>query len=117
MKNILISAITTIIVITAFMVFFTNVIEPKEPITLSENIQNINTNEQNVQGITIDNNKSIFVKEVEADYKELIKNDKELMRNIYKCPKCGGRLIPRKGPYGSFFGCSNYPECKFIKKY
>lgn len=67
--------------------------------------------------LTIDNNKSIFVKEVEADYKELIKNDKELMRNIYKCPKCGGRLIPRKGPYGSFFGCSNYPECKFIKNY
>lgn len=67
--------------------------------------------------LTIDNNKSIFVKEVEDDYKNLVKNDKELMRNIYKCPKCGGRLIPRKGPYGSFFGCSNYPNCKYYKKY
>lgn len=24
------------------------------------------------------------------------------------CPMCGGDLIPRKGPYGQFLGCSNY---------
>ena len=29
------------------------------------------------------------------------------------CPKCGGRLVERKGKYGSFYGCSNYPKCKF----
>lgn len=29
------------------------------------------------------------------------------------CPKCGGTLIPRTGRYGSFYGCSNYPRCKF----
>ena len=31
------------------------------------------------------------------------------------CPKCGGKLILRKGQYGDFFGCSNYPKCKFKK--
>ncbi len=67
--------------------------------------------------LTIDNNKSIFVQELETDYNNLMKNNPELKRNIYKCPKCGGRLILRKGPYGSFFGCSNYPDCKYIKKY
>lgn len=67
--------------------------------------------------LTVENNKSIFIKELEEDYKNLIKTDKELMKNIYKCPKCNGRLVPRKGPYGSFFGCSNYPECKYNKKY
>lgn len=30
-----------------------------------------------------------------------------------KCPKCGGNLVERKGRYGSFLGCSNYPRCKF----
>lgn len=29
------------------------------------------------------------------------------------CPRCGGTLIKRKGKYGSFYGCSNYPNCKF----
>lgn len=30
-----------------------------------------------------------------------------------KCPKCGGNLILRKGKYGDFYGCSNYPRCKY----
>lgn len=67
--------------------------------------------------LTIESNKSVFVNELENDYKALMKDDKELKRNIYKCPECGGRLVPRKGPYGSFMGCSNYPKCKYIKKY
>ncbi|MBO4417246.1 MAG: NERD domain-containing protein [Bacteroidales bacterium] len=29
------------------------------------------------------------------------------------CPRCGGTLILRSGRYGSFYGCSNYPNCKF----
>lgn len=66
--------------------------------------------------LTVDNNKSIFVNEIEEDYKELMKNDTELKNNIYKCPECGGRLVTRKGPYGPFMGCSNYPNCKYIKK-
>lgn len=29
------------------------------------------------------------------------------------CPQCGGKLLRRKGKYGEFYGCSNYPYCKF----
>ena len=29
------------------------------------------------------------------------------------CPRCGSNLVPRKGRYGSFYGCSNYPNCNF----
>ena len=32
------------------------------------------------------------------------------------CPKCGGELVKRSGQYGSFYGCSNYPTCKFTVK-
>lgn len=32
------------------------------------------------------------------------------------CPKCGGTLILRKGKYGEFYGCSNYPKCKYTLK-
>lgn len=31
------------------------------------------------------------------------------------CPKCGCTLIKRKGRYGLFFGCSNFPSCKYTK--
>jgi DNA topoisomerase-1 len=31
-----------------------------------------------------------------------------------KCEKCGGEMILRKGKYGKFLGCSNYPKCKNI---
>ena len=32
------------------------------------------------------------------------------------CPDCGSPLVVRKGKYGAFVACSNYPECKHIKK-
>ena len=32
------------------------------------------------------------------------------------CPKCGEKLVERKGKYGDFLGCSNYPRCKFTWK-
>ena len=32
------------------------------------------------------------------------------------CPECGNELVIRKGKYGEFVACSNYPTCKYIKK-
>ena len=37
------------------------------------------------------------------------------------CPKCGGELVVRtakKGPHAGeqFYGCSNFPNCRYIKK-
>ena len=32
------------------------------------------------------------------------------------CPDCGNPLVIRKGKYGEFTACSNYPTCKYIKK-
>ncbi|MFO1256616.1 MAG: type I DNA topoisomerase [Sphingomonadaceae bacterium] len=35
-----------------------------------------------------------------------------------QCPQCGvGRLSLRGGRYGAFVACSNYPECKFTRKF
>lgn len=32
------------------------------------------------------------------------------------CPRCGKRLVERNGAYGRFYGCSNYPLCKFTHR-
>ncbi len=44
------------------------------------------------------------------------KNTKPLLKKIgVKCPKCGGDIIERRSKKGRrFYGCSNYPDCKFI---
>ena len=33
-----------------------------------------------------------------------------------KCPDCNSDLVIRKGRYGEFTACSNYPTCRYIKK-
>ena len=41
---------------------------------------------------------------------------KEAEKTGEKCPECGHDLVIRKGRYGEFVACSNYPTCKYIKK-
>lgn len=31
------------------------------------------------------------------------------------CPRCGGELRKRNGKFGEFFGCSNYPACRYTR--
>lgn len=44
------------------------------------------------------------------------KNTKPLVyKTSAKCPRCGGDVIQKKSKKGHpFYGCSNYPECKFM---
>ncbi len=32
------------------------------------------------------------------------------------CPECGGNIIKKKGKYGYFLGCSNFPKCRHMEK-
>lgn len=32
-----------------------------------------------------------------------------------ECPKCSGQLVYKKGRFGKFIGCANYPKCKHIE--
>lgn len=49
---------------------------------------------------------------------EHVKNVKENQWRIQNgiCPNCGGQLVVKEGKYGQFYGCSNYPKCKFTKQ-
>lgn len=72
----------------------------------------------------------LTVEQMQTAYSLLLSNQsdistKEHVQNIRKqqqnlelgiCPRCGGNLVLRNGKYGEFWGCSNYPKCKFIKK-
>lgn len=47
-----------------------------------------------------------------------VKNINQMKEDIANniCPRCGGKLILKKSKYGEFYGCENYPACKFTKK-
>ena len=84
-----------------------------------------------------------YTREMENDLDKIAEGDKvwvKVLENFYKpfeelvhiafkdmekkepeqtgetCPECGSPLVIRKGKYGDFTACSNYPECKYIKK-
>ncbi|HNT01461.1 MAG TPA: topoisomerase DNA-binding C4 zinc finger domain-containing protein, partial [Candidatus Saccharicenans sp.] len=51
----------------------------------------------------------------ECKYKEsLVKKETKTIEA--KCPVCGSPLVYRRGRYGTFIACSNYPRCKYIHK-
>lgn len=65
---------------------------------------------KNVQDIMNTDLKSIFhyLNTIFAEY--YLKDNKDR-----KCPKCNnGTLTLKNGKFGVFFGCDNYPNCKFI---
>ena len=42
---------------------------------------------------------------------------KKLLEKKLICPKCEVDLILREGKYGKFYGCSNYPRCRYTLQY
>lgn len=54
--------------------------------------------------------------------KEHVRDLKERYASTTICPKCGGSLVKRTAKSGAyagreFFGCSNFPRCKYIKNH
>ena len=49
--------------------------------------------------------------------REHIHEIKKMINGINEniCPRCGRELVKRSGKYGTFYGCSGFPECKFKK--
>lgn len=56
----------------------------------------------------------IFEPRVEKAFTDMEK--KAPVKTGEMCPECGNPLVIRKGKYGEFVACSNYPDCKYIKK-
>ncbi len=58
------------------------------------------------------NNKSVFVRELERD--GFASGDTSA---VERCPLCRtGDLVMRRGRFGEFYGCSNYPWCEYTRR-
>lgn len=60
--------------------------------------------------LEIKNNPQISAREHVKAIKQM---RKDIDNNI--CPRCGNKLVLLNGKYGEFYGCSDYPQCKFKK--
>ncbi|CUU89037.1 DNA topoisomerase I [Campylobacter hyointestinalis] len=49
------------------------------------------------------------------DGKTNIKSQKVAEPIGEKCPDCGGELVKRKGRFGEFIACLNFPKCKYSR--
>ena len=55
-----------------------------------------------------------FMQKIEEG-KKSIKSLKVAIPTGENCPKCDSELLLRKGRYGEFIACSNFPKCKYTK--
>lgn len=65
---------------------------------------------------TIQQNHVVANKDDLKRHKNNAKNQQYRSINLISqgvCPRCGGQLVLRHGKFGPFYGCSNYPKCKF----
>ena len=93
--------------------FFSNIINVKYTAKMEDDLDNI------AEGNVIWNDLlSDFFKEFEPMVENAFDNmeKKEAEKTGEACPNCGGDLVVRKGRYGEFVACSNYPTCKYVKK-
>ena len=56
----------------------------------------------------------LFEPRIEKAFSDMEKKAPEETGEV--CPECGSPLVVRNGKFGEFVACSNYPDCKYIKK-
>lgn len=93
--------------------FFSDLINVKYTAKMEEDLDEI-ANGKVVWNELLDKFYRRFEPMVENAFEKMEK--KEAVKTREKCPECGSDLVIRKGKYGEFVGCSNYPKCKYIKK-
>lgn len=93
--------------------FFSNIINVEYTRDMEEDLDKIAEGNK-VWTDILENFYGDFEKLVEVAFKDMEKKAPEETGEM--CPECGKPLVIRKGRYGEFTACSNYPECKYIKR-
>ncbi len=93
--------------------FFSDLINVKYTAKMEDDLDNI-ANGEVVWNELLDKFFRRFEPMVENAFDNMEKKEAEKTGEV--CPECGHDLVIRKGRYGEFVACSNYPTCKYIKK-
>ena len=93
--------------------FFSDLINVEYTRDMEEDLDKI-ADGNAVWNVVLDEFYKIFEPRVKDAFSDMEKKAPEATGEV--CPDCGSALVIRKGRYGEFTACSNYPECKYIKK-
>jgi len=93
--------------------FFSSIVNVKYTAAMEDDLDKIAENEADYQKVLREFYDG-FAPLVDAAFKNMEKKPAEETGET--CPECGNSLVIRKGKYGEFVACSNYPTCKYIKK-
>jgi DNA topoisomerase-1 len=93
--------------------FFSHLISVKYTASMETNLDEIAEGKKNWVNV-LKEFYDDFEPYVENAFKEMPK--KEAEETGENCPECGSPLVYRKGKYGKFIACSNFPKCKYIKQ-
>jgi DNA topoisomerase-1 len=118
--------------VTVFLLnFFSRYLEYDFTADLEQSLDDISNGKKNKLEIlkdfwngfcaNVDQTKSIKISDVINKLNESLESllfaDKESKKISRVCPECQtGELSLKISRFGSFIGCSNYPECKFVKR-
>nr|MBP3258807.1 type I DNA topoisomerase [Bacilli bacterium] len=92
--------------------FFNNIINVEYTASMENDLDDIaDGNKDNIE--TLKNFYNEFEPLVEDAFKDMEKTKAKETGEV--CPNCGSPMVERKGKYGVFEACSNYPTCKYIK--
>jgi hypothetical protein len=99
------------------------------PVIYDHQLSQTVMDEKRIANLSIEQVKNIAAKLNEVniqDKKARKEHVNQVQKHVYErkqkeeslvCPSCGGNLVVREGPYGRFYGCSNYPQCKYKLSY
>ena len=93
--------------------FFSNIINVEYTANMEKDLDDIADNKKDNIKVLRDF-WNIFEDEVESAFSNMEKEAPKETGEV--CPECGSALVVRKGRFGEFVACSNYPTCKYIKK-
>jgi len=82
----------------------------RTPCITQEDIQRI-VSKISAGNITTEGSREKHIRNIQT-----VQQNRDLAIANRMCPKCGGNLVEREGRYGRFWGCSNYPKCRFTYK-
>jgi len=93
--------------------FFSSIVNVKYTAAMEDDLDKIAENNADYQKVLREFYDG-FAPLVDAAFKNMEKKPAEETGEL--CPECNNPLVIRKGKYGEFVACSNYPSCKYIKK-
>ena len=93
--------------------YFSNIINVKYTANMESDLDLIANGELDNKKVLTDFY-SIFDDTLQKAFQGMEKEKPEETGEL--CPECHSPLVIRKGKYGEFIACSDYPKCKYVKK-